>query len=396
MEAPRLGDPVVRGVHGTLQNALDEVSLYGILLHAAHALTGLYSTAYIQKNSSKTLHTRVILSGFGAASSEVFTYHGRTDKSNAGGNEMAKRKVTVVGAGNVGGTTAQRLAERNYADVVLVDIVEGLPQGKALDILQSGPILGFDSNVTGANDYEETAGSDVVVITSGSPRKPGMSRDDLLKTNQNIVQSVTEEVVKHSPDTILVMVANPLDAMCHVALETSGFPRERVVGMAGILDTARYRTFIAEKLGVSVRDVFALVLGGHGDTMVPLPSMATVGGVAITELLPEDQVEAIVDRTRNGGAEIVSLLQSGSAFYAPSAAAAEMVDAILLDQKRVLPCATYLKGEYGLDGLFVGVPVKLGASGVEEIVELNLQQEELADLNSSADAVRELVQVLHG
>jgi len=338
----------------------------------------------------------MILSGFGPANSEVFTYHGHADKSNTGGNEMAKRKVTVVGAGNVGGTTAQRLAERNYADVVLVDIVEGLPQGKALDILESGPILGYDSNVTGANDYEETAGSDVVVITSGSPRKPGMSRDDLLKTNQDIVASVTEEVVEHSPGTILVVVANPLDAMCHVAMETSGFPRERVVGMAGILDTARYRTFIAEELGVSVRDVFALVLGGHGDTMVPLPSMATVGGVAITELLSAERVEAIVDRTRQGGAEIVGLLQSGSAFYAPSAAAAEMVDAILLDQKRILPCAAYLQGEYGIDDLFVGVPVKLGASGVEEIVELDLAQDELGDLNGSADAVRDLVQVLHG
>jgi malate dehydrogenase len=309
---------------------------------------------------------------------------------------VAKSKVTVVGAGNVGGTTAQRLAERNYADVVLVDIVEGLPQGKALDILQSGPVLGFDSNVIGTNGYEESEGSDVVVITSGSPRKPGMSRDDLLKTNQNIVQSVTEEVVKHSPETVLVMVANPLDAMCHVAMEVSGFPRERVVGMAGILDTARYRTFIAQELGVSVRDVFALVLGGHGDTMVPLPSMATVGGVAITELLPRDRVEEIVDRTRNGGAEIVGLLQSGSAYYAPSAAAVEMVDAILLDQKRILPCAAYLHGEYGIEDLFVGVPVKLGAAGIEEIIELDLQEDELEDLKNSAGAVRELVEVLHG
>ncbi len=308
---------------------------------------------------------------------------------------MAKSKVTVVGAGNVGGTTAQRLAERNYADVVLVDIVEGLPQGKALDILQSGPVLGFDSNVVGSNGYEESAGSDVVIITSGSPRKPGMSRDDLLKTNQNIVQSVTEEVVRHSPEAILVMVANPLDAMCHVALEVSGFPRERVVGMAGILDTARYRTFIAQELEVSVREVFALVLGGHGDTMVPLPSMATVGGVAITELMPEDRVEVIVDRTRNGGAEIVGLLQSGSAFYAPSAAAVEMVDAILQDQKRILPCAAYLQGEYGIEDLFVGVPVKLGASGIEEIIELDLQQDELANLENSAGAVRELVEILH-
>ena len=309
---------------------------------------------------------------------------------------MVKTKVTVVGAGNVGGTTAQRLAERNYADVVLVDIVEGLPQGKALDILESGPILGYDSDVIGANDYEVTAGSDVVVITSGSPRKPGMSRDDLLKTNQNIVGSVTEEVVKHSPETILVVVANPLDAMCHVAMETSGFPRERVIGMAGILDTARYRTFIAQELEVSVRDVFALVLGGHGDTMVPLPSMATVGGVAITELLPEDRVEAIVQRTRQGGAEIVGLLKSGSAFYAPSAAVLEMIDAILLDQKRVLPCATYLQGEYGIEDLFVGVPVKLGAAGIEEVVVLDLQQSELVELQTSAGSVRELVEVLHG
>jgi len=308
---------------------------------------------------------------------------------------VTKSKVTVVGAGNVGGTTAQRLAERNYADVVLVDILAGLPQGKALDILESGPVIGFDSNIIGTNGYGETAGSDIVVITSGSPRKPGMSRDDLLKTNQNIVRSVTEEVVKHSPQAILVMVANPLDAMCHVALEVSGFPRERVVGMAGILDTARYRTFIAQELGVSVRDVFALVLGGHGDTMVPLPSMATVGGVAITVLLSQDRVEAIVDRTRNGGAEIVQLLQSGSAFYAPSAAVVEMVDSILLDQKRILPCAAYLQGEYRIDDLFVGVPVKLGASGVEEIVELDLQENELQDLKNSAGAVRELVEVLH-
>ncbi len=309
---------------------------------------------------------------------------------------MAKSKVTVVGAGNVGGTTAQRLAERNYADVVLVDIVEGLPQGKALDILQSGPIYGFDSHVVGTNSYEDTAGSDVVVITSGSPRKPGMSRDDLLKTNQEIVGSVTGEIVKYSPDCVIVVVANPLDAMCHVALETSGFPRERVVGMAGILDTARYRTFIAEELGVSVRDVNAVVLGGHGDTMVPLPSMATVGGVSITELLPQDRVEAIVQRTRQGGAEIVGYLQSGSAYYAPSAASVEMVDAILQDQKRILPCAAYLQGEYGLNDLFVGVPVKLGARGIEEVIELNLAESERADLEGSADSVRELVGVLHG
>jgi len=256
-------------------------------------------------------------------------------------------------------------------------------------------VIGFDSNVIGTNGYEQTENSDVVVITSGSPRKPGMSRNDLLKTNQTIVQSVTEEVIKHSPQTILLVVANPLDAMCHVAFEVSGFPRERVVGMAGILDTARYRTFIAQELKVSVRDVFALVLGGHGDTMVPLPSMATVGGVAITELLAQERVEAIVDRTRNGGAEIVELLQKGSAFYAPSAAIAEMVDSIVLDQKRILPCAAYLQGEYGIHDLFVGVPIKLGASGVEEIVELKLSESELADLENSAGAVHELVEILH-
>src|SRR5215203_4327879 len=307
-----------------------------------------------------------------------------------------KFKVTVVGAGNIGGTVALHLAMRNLADVVLVDIVEGLPQGKALDILESGPIIRFDSNLVGTNSYQETAGSDVVVITSGKPRQPGMSREDLLNENQGIVQSVTEQLVEHSPNCVIVVVANPLDAMCHVALETSGFPRERVVGMAGILDTARYRTFIAQELEVSVRDVFALVLGGHGDTMVPLPSMATVGGVAITELLSVERVEAIVDRTRQGGAEIVGLLQSGSAFYAPSAAAAEMVDAILLDQKRILPCAAYLQGEYAINDLFVGVPVKLGASGVEVIVELGLTDEELRDLNDSANSVRDLVQVLQG
>jgi malate dehydrogenase len=306
-----------------------------------------------------------------------------------------KFKVTVVGAGMVGGTLAQRIVERNFADVVLVDIVEGLPQGKALDMLEANPILGYDSTIIGTNDYEDTADSDVVVITSGSPRKPGMSRDDLLNTNQDIVSSVTEQVVEHSPDTIIVIVANPLDAMCHVALETSGFPRERVVGQAGVLDTARYRSFIAQELQVSVREVFAMVLGGHGDTMVPLPSMATVGGVSITELLPKDRVEAIVQRTRDGGAEIVDLLGSGSAYYAPSAATAEMVDAILLDQKRILPCSAYLQGEYGIEDLFVGVPVKLGAGGVEEIIELDLEEDELQDLKDSANTVRDMVEVLH-
>jgi malate dehydrogenase len=305
-------------------------------------------------------------------------------------------KVTVVGAGNIGGTTALHLAMRNFADVVLVDIVEGLPQGKALDILESGPIIRFDSNVVGTNSYQETAGSDVVVITSGKPRQPGMSREDLLNENQGIVQSVTEQLVEHSPNCVIVVVANPLDAMCHVALETSGFPRERVVGMAGILDTARYRTFIAQELEVSVRDVFALVLGGHGDNMVPLPSMATVNGVSITELLSQDRVEAIVQRTRQGGGEIVELLGSGSAFYAPAAAIVEMVDAILLDQKRILPCATYLQGEYGINDLFVGVPIKLGAGGIEEIIQLNLTDEELADLENSANDVRNMIEVLHG
>jgi len=306
-----------------------------------------------------------------------------------------KSKVTVVGAGNIGGTIALHLAMRNYADVVLVDIVEGLPQGKALDILESGPIIRFDSNVVGTNDYEDTANSDIIMITSGKPRQPGMSRTDLLNDNQEIVSSVVEQAVQHSPDAIIVMMANPLDAMCHVALDTSGFPRERVVGQAGVLDTARYRTFIAQELQVSVREVFALVLGGHGDTMVPLPSMATVSGVPITELLPQDRVEAIVERTRGGGGEIVELLGSGSAFYAPAAAAVEIMDAILLDQKRILPCATYLQGEYGLNDLFVGVPVKLGAGGIEEIIELDLSDEEREQLEYSANDVREMVEVLH-
>jgi len=306
-----------------------------------------------------------------------------------------KFKVTVIGAGNIGGTTALHLAMRNIADVVLVDIVEGLPQGKALDILESGPILRFDSNVTGTNDYEDTAGSDVVVITSGKPRQPGMSRTDLLNDNQEIVGSVTEQVVENSPNAIIIVVANPLDAMCHVALETSGFPRERVIGMAGILDTARYRTFIAERVGASVRDVFALVLGGHGDTMVPLPSMATVSGVPITQMLSQDEVDAIVQRTRQGGGEIVELLGSGSAFYAPAAAIVEMVDAILMDQKRILPCAAYLQGEYGLNDLFVGVPVKLGAGGIEDVIELDLSDDEREQLEYSANDVREMVEVLN-
>lgn len=306
-----------------------------------------------------------------------------------------KSKVTVVGAGNIGGTIALHLAMRNYADVVLVDIVEGLPQGKALDILESGPIIRFDSSVIGTNDYDDTANSDIIMITSGKPRQPGMSRTDLLNDNQEIVSSVVEQAMQHSPDATIVMMANPLDAMCHVALDTSGFPREKVVGQAGVLDTARYRTFIAQELQVSVREVFALVLGGHGDTMVPLPSMATVNGVPITQLLPQDRVDAIVERTRGGGGEIVELLGSGSAFYAPAAAAVEMMDAILLDQKRILPCAAYLQGEYGLNDLFVGVPVKLGAGGIEEIIELDLSDDEREQLEYSANDVREMVEVLH-
>jgi malate dehydrogenase len=303
---------------------------------------------------------------------------------------VARHKVTVIGAGMVGGTLAQRLAERDYSDVVLVDIVEGLPQGKALDILEAGPVYGYDSVVTGSNGYEETAGSDVVVITSGIPRKPGMSRDDLLKTNAGIVRQVTENVVKHSPRSILIVVSNPLDAMVTLAHQVSGFPKERVVGMAGILDSARYRTFIADELGVSVEDVHGFVLGGHGDSMVPLPRYTTVAGVPITALLSKDRIDAIVDRARNGGAEIVGLLKTGSAFYAPSASVVDMVDSILLDKKRVLPCAAYLEGEFGISGIFMGVLCVLGASGVEKVLEIELDAEERAALLKSADAVREL------
>ncbi len=305
-----------------------------------------------------------------------------------------RKKVTVVGAGNVGATLAQRVAERGYADVVMVDIVEGLPQGKGLDMLQSGPVLGFDSNVTGVNSYDETAGSDVVVITAGIARKPGMSRDDLLATNQKIVGGVTEEIVKRSPDAILIVISNPLDAMAQLAYHVSGFPRERVVGMAGVLDTARFRTFLATELDVSVEDVQAYVLGGHGDTMVPLVRYTTVGGIPVGELIPKDRLEAIVQRARDGGAEIVGHLKTGSAFYAPSAAAAQMVESILLDKKRILPCAAYLDGEFGIKGLYVGVPVKLGAGGVEQIIEIDLTDEERAALQRSADEVRDLVQAM--
>jgi malate dehydrogenase len=303
---------------------------------------------------------------------------------------MARYKVTVVGAGMVGGTLAQRLAERDYADVVLVDIVEGMPQGKALDIAEAGPVYGYDSVVTGTNGYEETRRSDIVVVTSGIARKPGMSRDDLLKTNAGIVRQVTEQVRTTSPDAILLVVSNPMDAMVTLAHHVSGFPKERVVGMAGILDSARYRTFIARELGVSVRDVVGFVMGGHGDTMVPLPRYTTVAGIPLTQLLPGERIDAIVERTRNGGAEIVGLLKSGSAYYAPSASVVEMVDSILLDKKRVLPCAALLEGEYGVNGIFVGVPCVLGARGGEKVIELELDADEMAQLRRSADAVKEL------
>ncbi len=309
---------------------------------------------------------------------------------------MPRYKVTVVGAGMVGGTLAQRLAERDYAHVVLVDIVEGLPQGKALDITEAGPIYGYDSVVTGTNGYQETAGSDLVVITSGIARKPGMSRDDLLRTNAGIVREVTERVRETSPEAVLVVVSNPLDAMVTLAHRVSGFPKQRVVGMAGVLDSARYRTFIAMELGVSVEDVHGFVLGGHGDTMVPLPRYTNVAGIPLTQLLPADRIQAVVERTRNGGGEIVSLLKTGSAYAAPSASVVEMVDAILLDKKRVLPCAALLEGEYGIDGIFVGVPCVLGAGGVERILEIELTAEERAALHRSAEAVRELWQALEG
>src|SRR5919112_1000456 len=307
---------------------------------------------------------------------------------------MARWKITVVGAGNVGATCAQRLAERDYADVVLVDIVEGLPQGKALDLNQSGPVVGYEPNVVGTNGYDETAGSAVCVITSGRARTPGMSRDDLLKTNQAIVADVTRNLVERSPETILIVVTNPLDAMCQVAYHEAKLPRERVIGMAGILDSARFRTFLAWELGVSARDVTGFVLGGHGDTMVPVVSYTSVAGIPIAQRLGDDRIEEIVQRTRDGGAEVGKLLQKGSAFYAPSAATAEMIDSIVLDQKRVLPCAALCQGEYGIDGLFVGVPVRLGKDGVEEIIEIDLDEREKGDLEQSAGAVRELVDAM--
>lgn len=305
-----------------------------------------------------------------------------------------RRKVTIVGSGNVGATTAHWIVDKELADVVLIDIIDGVPQGKALDLQQSGPVEGFDSCVVGTNDYRDSADSDIVVITAGLPRKPGMSRDDLLMKNYEIVKGVTEQVVKYSPQCILIVVSNPLDAMVQTAYRISGFPRNRVIGMAGILDSARFRTFIAQELSVSVENVHAFVLGGHGDTMVPLPRYSTVAGIPITELLPQERIDALVQRTANGGAEIVGLLKTGSAYYAPSAAVTEMVEAIFKDKRKILPCAAYLEGEYGVDGLFVGVPVKLGQNGIEEIVQIDLRPEEEAALKKSADAVKELVDII--
>ena len=304
------------------------------------------------------------------------------------------KKVTVVGAGNVGATAAQRLAEKQLCDVVLVDIVEGVPQGKALDLAEAAAIEKHDSHLTGTNGYDETADSDIVIITAGIPRKPGMSRDDLISTNAGIVRNVTQEVASRSPEAIIIIVSNPLDAMCHVAYDTCGFPKQRVLGMAGVLDSARFRAFISMELNVSVENTHAFVLGGHGDTMVPLPRYSTVAGIPITELLAKDRIDALVERTRNGGAEIVGLLKTGSAYYAPASAAVEMAESILKDKKKILPCAAYLQGEYGIQDLFIGVPVKLGAKGAEEIIEITLTEEEQQALQKSADAVQELKDLL--
>jgi malate dehydrogenase len=305
-----------------------------------------------------------------------------------------QKKVTVVGAGNVGATVAQRLAEKELADVVLIDIVEGIPQGKALDLQEAAPIESHDARLIGANAYEASERSDVVIVTAGIPRKPGMSRGDLLTTNAKIVKGVIGQVAPLSPDAVLIIVTNPLDAMCHIAFQTSKFPKNRVVGMAGVLDAARFRTFMAMELNVSVENTHAFVLGGHGKTMVPLPRYSTVAGIPITELIPQDRVDAIVERTRWGGAEIVALLKSGSAYYAPASAVVEMADSILKDKKKILPCAAYLQGEYGIHDLFIGVPVKLGKEGVEEIIEVTLTEEERAALKRSAGAVRSLVESL--
>ncbi|MBI2205400.1 MAG: malate dehydrogenase [Candidatus Rokubacteria bacterium] len=306
----------------------------------------------------------------------------------------ARPKITVVGAGNVGASVAQYAVEKELGDVVLVDVIEGIPQGKALDLAQAGPVHGYDSALVGSNGYDETADSDIVVITAGLARKPGMTRDDLLFKNAEIVGSVVEQVVRRSPSSILVLVTNPLDAMVQLAWKKSGFPAHRVIGMAGILDSARFRTFIAWELGVSVENVTAFVLGGHGDTMVPLPRYSTVAGIPITELLSKDRIDALVKRTANGGAELVALFKTGSAYYAPAASTVEMVEAILKDKKKILPCAAYLDGQYGTKGLYVGVPVKLGRKGVEEIIEIKLLPDEQAAFDKSAGAVRELVEKL--
>ena len=304
------------------------------------------------------------------------------------------RKVTVIGSGNVGATAAQRVAEKELADVVLIDIIEGVPQGKSLDLNEAAPIEKHDAKLIGSNGYKASEGSEIVIITAGIPRKPGMSRDDLISTNAGIMKSVTEQVAKYSPEAVIIVVSNPLDAMCHVAYETSGFPKNRVMGMAGVLDSARFRTFISMELNVSVENTHAFVLGGHGDTMVPLPRYSTVAGIPITELLPKDRIDAIVERTANGGAEIVSLLKTGSAYYAPASAAVEMAESILKDKKKILPCAAYLEGEYGYSDLFLGVPVKLGQGGIEEIIEIKLTAEEKTALDKSAAAVEELKGVL--
>ena len=304
------------------------------------------------------------------------------------------RKITVIGAGNVGATAAQRAAEKELGDVVLIDIIEGVPQGKALDLAEAAPIEKHDARLTGSNGYEASRGSDIVIITAGIPRKPGMSRDDLINTNAGIVKGVTKQVAALSPEAVLIIVSNPLDAMCHVAYEASGFPKNRVLGMAGVLDSARFRSFIATELDVSVESTHAFVLGGHGDTMVPLPRYSTVAGIPITELMSSERIDALVERTRTGGAEIVGLLKTGSAYYAPASAAVEMAESILKDKKKILPCAAYLQGEYGISDLFIGVPVKLGAKGIEEIIEIELIADEQAALNQSAAAVQELVEVL--
>ncbi|MBW2101025.1 MAG: malate dehydrogenase [Deltaproteobacteria bacterium] len=304
------------------------------------------------------------------------------------------KKVTVVGAGHVGATTAQRLAEKELCDVVLIDIAEGIPQGKALDLAEAAPIEKHDAHLTGTNVYEASAKSDIVIITAGVPRKPGMSRDDLLNTNVGIMKSVVGQISKLSPDAVLIIVSNPLDAMCHVAYQESGFPKNRVIGMAGVLDSARFRAFISMELNVSVESTHAFVLGGHGDSMVPLPRYSTVAGIPITELLSRDRIDALVERTRTGGAEIVGLLKTGSAYYAPASATVEMAESILKDKKKILPCAAFLEGEYGINDLFIGVPVKLGTNGIEEIFEITLTDEENAALQKSANAVKDLVETL--